>query len=269
MGEGSFPLAPDPGMSRRNTYLLGGVAAVAGIAMLVFAIAALTSGDDESTSPNRGAGRQTATQTPSPPSGAIGGGAKNAPSAPSGTNVRGEAIHRDLARRRPVRAPDFSAEILQDGSIPQVLKGPFDRAANGGKLVMSKLRGTPVVLYFFSSRCAPCRADTRLVETTWTRWGPRGVLFVGVSVKDAPGSAEALLRQYDVTYPAVLDRSGEIATRYGTITLPQTFFVSSSGDIVGEVAGSPSVRQLEVGTAAAKSGETFGSEQGGSRIPIQ
>jgi hypothetical protein len=256
-------------MSRRNTYLLGGLTAVAGIAMLVFAITALTSGDDDSTSSDRGAQERPIARTPPPPTGATGGGTKRAAGEPSGTNARGAAIHQDLARRRPVRAPDFSAEVIQDGSIPQALKGPFDRAQNGGRLVMSRLRGTPVVLHLFSSRCAPCRADTRLVETTWKRWGPRGVLFVGISVKEPPGSAEAVLRQYDVTYPAVLDRSGEVAKRYGATALPQTFFVSSGGDIVGEVAGSPSLRQLEVGTAAAKSGESFGSEQGTSRVPLQ
>ncbi|MGH2980238.1 MAG: TlpA family protein disulfide reductase, partial [Solirubrobacterales bacterium] len=72
----------------------------------------------------------------------------------------------------------------------------------------------------------------------------------------------------DLTYPAILDRSGQIAERYGVTALPQTFFISAGGDIVGEVAGSPSIRQLELGTAAAKSGKPFGSEQGSSRMPL-
>jgi peroxiredoxin len=257
-------------MSRRNTYLLGGLAAAAGLAMLVFAIVALTSGDDDSTS-DRGAQERPTARTPSPPGGATGtdGETKRDSSEPSAVNARGAAIQRALARRRPVKAPDLSAEILQRGSIPLALRGPFERAESGGRLDISRLRGTPIVLHLSSSRCAPCRPDTVLVRTTWNRWGPRGVLFVGVSVKEPPGAAKAVLRQYDVTYPVVLDRDGEIAKRYGATALPHTFFISSGGNIVGEVAGSPSVRQLEVGTSAAKSGDTFGSEQGTSRIPIQ
>ena len=59
-------------------------------------------------------------------------------------------------------------------------------------------------------------------------------------------------RQYDLTYPAISDRSGESRSAYGVTALPETFFISAGGDIVGEVAGSPSVRQLEMGAAAAR-----------------
>jgi len=58
-------------MSRRNTYLLGGLAVVAGIAMVVVAIVALTSGGDESTpSSDRNAPERPITPSPSPPKGA-------------------------------------------------------------------------------------------------------------------------------------------------------------------------------------------------------
>jgi peroxiredoxin len=260
-------------MSRRNTYLLGGLAVVAGIAMVVIAIVALTSGDDSTPGSERNATEQPVTETPSPPAGEGPGGEAGAgdqgEDEPAGSNARGTDIRRDLARRRPVRAPDFSAEVIHEGSVPGPLEDPFRRATEGGALDMSRLRGTPVVLHLWSSQCTPCRADTRLVETTWKRWGPREVLFVGMNVNESAGSAKAVIRQYDLTFPGVLDRKGQIAERYGASALPQTFFISAGGDIVGEVVGGPSVRQLEVGTAAAKSGEPFGSEQGSSRVPLR
>ena len=182
-------------MSRRNTYLLGGLAVVAGIAMLVFAIVALTR-----TTTTRL--RQRTRRAGAPDR------ADTLPAPVDRRRAKREAKSRRHQRSRsgdppgprapPARAgPDFSAEIIQQGSIPQALRGPFDRAPPRRKLDMSKLRGTPVVLHVWSSRCAPCRADTRLVEATWKRWGPRGVLFIGVSVKESAGAAEAVLRQYD------------------------------------------------------------------------
>ena len=63
------------------------------------------------------------------------------------------------------------------------------------------------------------------------------------------------------------DGSGRVADAYGVTGLPETFFISSTGEMVGHVAGSPSVRQMELGTAAARTGRAFGSEQGGSREP--
>jgi peroxiredoxin len=252
-------------MSRRNTYLLGGLAVVAGVAMLVIAIVVLSGGDESTSTTSESTTERpiTSSETPAaPPSG------EQPAQEPSGSAARGAGIGRELAQRRPVRAPGFSAELIYDGSIPQALKEAFGRASGGGRLDMSKLRGTPVVLHLWSTGCAACRADGRLVEATWKRWGPRGVLLVGASVKESPAAAKTVIRQYDLTYPEISDRSGQVAELYGASALPQTFFISAAGDIVGEVVGSPSVRQLEVGTAAAESGKPFGSEQGNSRVPL-
>jgi hypothetical protein len=255
-------------MSRRNTYVLGGLTAVAGIALLVFAVVALTSGGDDSTSRSERDGAEQIAPTPGGAGDQGGGGPDRSES--SGTNARGADVSRDVAARRLVRAPNFSAEVIQEGSIPRALKRPFERATRGGRIDMSKLRGTPVVLHVWSSQCSPCRGGTRLVEATWKRWGPRGVLFMGVHLNESAGvAAEPVLRQYELTYPAVWDRSDQITERYGVTVLPQMFFVSAGGDIVGEVVGTPSVRQLEVGAAAAKSGKPFGSEQGTTRLPLR
>jgi peroxiredoxin len=250
-------------MSRRNTYLLGGLAVLAGVVMLVVAISGLTSDGDGSTTANEpnAPERPLSPGSPAPP-------ANGSEAEPSGTEAQGEEIRRNLARRRPVKAPDFAAELIHAGTLPKSLQEPFERAAAKDSLELSQLRGTPVVLYMWSSQCAPCRADTRLVEATWKRWGPRGVMFVGANVKESAAAARAVIGQYDLTYPGISDRSGEIAAQYGVTALPQTFFISSEGDIVGEVAGSPSVRQLELGSSSADSGRTFGAEQGSSRVPV-
>lgn len=232
--------------------------------MLVVAISSLTSDGDDSTPANeRNAPERQITPGSAPPAAGDGSQAE-----PSGTKTEGEGIRLSLARRRPVRAPDLSAQLIHAGTLPQSLQAPFERAAAKDALDLSELRGTPVVLHLWSSKCAPCRANARLVEATWKRWGPRGVLFVGASVNESADAARAVIRQYDLTYPGISDRSAEIAKRYGATVLPQTFFISAGGDIVGEVAGSPSVRQLELGASSAESGRPFGAEQGSSRVPL-
>jgi peroxiredoxin len=252
-------------MSRRNTYLLGGLSVLAGIVMLVVAISALTSDGDDGSPPADERNAPERPLTPGSPPPAAGGGSDE----PSGTRAEGSAIQRNLSRRRRVRAPDFSATLIHAGTVPAPLEDAFERATTRDALDLAELRGTPVVLHLWSSRCTPCRGDARLVEATWQRWAPRGVLFVGASVNDSPAAAEEVIRQYNLTHPGVLDRNGAIAKRYGATVLPQTFFISAGGDVVGEVAGSPSVRQLETGAAAAESGRVFGAERGGGGVPLR
>jgi hypothetical protein len=253
-------------MSKRSTYLLGALAVAAGVALLVAAIVGLSSDGGDSVGQNeRTAPEVPITEGSEPPAGDTNGDQPGGQES-SGTNAQGAAIRRELSRGELVRAPDFSLNVIHEGTLPARLREPFRGARSGDELQLSKLRGTPVVLHMSSSRCLPCRADSRLVESTWKRWGPRGVMFLGVAVNDP--SAEAVIRQYRLTHPFVSDGDGNVADRYGATALPHAVFITAGGDIVGEVAGSPSVRQLELGTAAARSGESFGAEQGSSRIPL-
>ena len=130
----------------------------------------------------------------------------------------------------------------------------LSEAVAGGSLALTRLRGSPVVLHVWSSACGPCRSDARLIETTWQRWGRRGVAFVGLSVDESEAAAARFAREYGLSYPIVRDPGGRVADAFGVTTLPETFFISSTGDIVGSVAGSPSVGQMEQGTAGRPHG---------------
>jgi peroxiredoxin len=239
-------------MTKRNTYLLGGAAIAVGIALIVIALTSL-SDDGGSGSSSPAVGGQ-----PTSPSPETGNGA--------GVSPRGRSLSKAIKQRRRVRAPGFAVEVIDEGSAPaQTPK--LSQAVAGGSLALTKLRGSPVVLHVWSSACGPCRSDARLIETTWQRWGRRGVAFVGLNVDESEEAAIRFAREYHVSYPIVRDPGGRVADAFGVTSLPATFFISSTGDIVGSVAGSPSVSQMELGTAAARTGRTFGSEQGGSREP--
>jgi len=255
-------------VSKRNTYLLGALAVAAGVTLLVAAIIGLSSDDgaDSAGQNERAAPEVPITEGSEPPPGSANGDQPGGQES-SGTNAQGAEIQRELSRGDLVRAPDFSLDVIHEGTVPARLREPFRNARSANALQLAKLRGTPVVLHMTSSRCPPCRVDSRLVESTWKRWGPRGVMFLGIAVDDS--SAEEVIRQYRITHPVLADGDGEVADRYGATALPHTVFITAGGDIVGEVAGSPSVRQLELGTAAARSGESFGAEQGSTRIPLR
>ena len=250
-------------MSKRMTYLLGGAAIAVGVALIVIAFTSL-SGDDGGggggeSSATRPAERPSAPERPSTPP------AQERRKAP-GTAARGKQLSKAVAERRPVRAPGFAVEVVDDGSVPSQA-GSLQNAVAGGSFALAALRGSPVVLHMWSSRCGPCRADARLVESTWRRWGRRGVAFVGLSVGDSEGAVRRFAREYDLSYPVARDAGGRVADAYGVTTLSQTFFISGGGNVIGQITGSPSASQMEQGTAAVRADRAFGSQQGGSRVP--
>lgn len=137
-------------------------------------------------------------------------------------------------------------------------------ALRDGQLALSELKGHPVVLNIWASWCVPCREEAPILERAWRRWGPRGVYFLGLDTQDVPEDAQAFLREYGITYPSVREPSNGIARAYGSTGLPESFFISDRGRIVGHVLGVVSSQQLAAGARAAKSGRILGATDGGA-----
>src|SRR5438552_1774978 len=68
--------------------------------------------------------------------------------------------------------------------------------------LLSRLRGTPVVLNVWGSWCGPCRLEGPHLATAARRYGRR-VQFLGLDVKDSLGPARAFIRQMGWPYPSV------------------------------------------------------------------
>ena len=98
-------------------------------------------------------------------------------------------------------------------------------------MVLSDLRGRPVVINFWASWCAPCIDEAPDLERAWRRYLDDDVVFIGVDIQDADESARAFIEEFNITYPNGRDEDGTITVDYGVIGLPVTFFVNRNGII--------------------------------------
>lgn len=173
-------------------------------------------------------------------------------------------IDDSLAAARPVPAPPLTLPVLL-GPSGSPAAPVAARAAADGRVSLAELRGSPVALNFWASWCVPCRDEAPLLQRTWRAQGPGGALVVGVNQQDITDDALAFTRQLGVTYLNVRDRGNGVARRYGATGLPETFFISPSGRVVGHVIGVVSPGQLREGLAAARAGRPLGVRDGGER----
>jgi cytochrome c biogenesis protein CcmG/thiol:disulfide interchange protein DsbE len=174
-----------------------------------------------------------------------------------------------LARAEAVAAPGFELDVLQRGRVPAPLTPVVDRAAADGRVALSELRGTPVVLNFWASWCDPCRVEAPVLERGWRQTGPQGVLFLGLDMQDVRGDAREFLREFSISYPNVREAGKETSRRYGMTGLPETFFISARGQVVGHVIGALTRDQLRAGVAAARTGRPAQASEGGERQPAR
>jgi len=181
------------------------------------------------------------------------------------TKAQDTTIDDSLARSRAVPAPAFELPVLQRGAAGSAAAARVAPALSDGRLALRELRGTPVVLNFWASWCVPCREEAPALERGWREQGRRGVLFLGLNMQDITDDARAFIRDFGLTYPNVRDRGNEVARRYGATGLPETFFISATGNVVAHVIGVVSAQQLRDGVAAAQAGRPLGVKEGGER----
>jgi len=118
------------------------------------------------------------------------------------------------AGKRPA-APRLSGELLE-----------------GGRYELSQDRGQVVVINFWGSWCAPCRAEIDDLEQVYLATKDRGVRFLGINVRDDRDKAKAF-HLGKVTYPSVIDPSSKLALDFDIPpnTIPATIVLDREGRI--------------------------------------
>ncbi len=81
----------------------------------------------------------------------------------------------------------------------------------GQHLSLSSYRGDTVVINFWGSWCAPCRAEAPALGQLARKLAADDVRFVGIDIRDQPDSAQAFMQTFNVSYPSLNDPDDEIA----------------------------------------------------------
>jgi len=83
----------------------------------------------------------------------------------------------------------------------------------GGSYDVSRDRGQVVVVNFWGSWCAPCRAEADDLEATYQATKASGVTFLGINVQDSKDKAIAF-EEGRVTYPSLFDPASRQALKF-------------------------------------------------------
>ena len=103
-------------------------------------------------------------------------------------------------------------------------------------------RGKIVILNFWASWCAPCRAE----HPTLMQLAGQGVPIFGVNFRDNPDNAQAFLDELGNPYTMIgADPAAEMSLDWGVYGLPETFVVGPDGVVIARLAGPLTQRNLQ------------------------
>jgi cytochrome c biogenesis protein CcmG/thiol:disulfide interchange protein DsbE len=110
----------------------------------------------------------------------------------------------------------------------------FDLPALEGddRVTVAEYLGKPMVINFWATWCGPCREEAPLLEQASRKYGDRGVVFIGVDIRDFTGDAKKFVAKYGVSYAIGYDGPAKLWEPWGITGLPETFFVGRDGTIV-------------------------------------
>ena len=107
---------------------------------------------------------------------------------------------------------------------------------NNEKISNNKLQGNFLLINFFASWCAPCKAEHPLFFEIKKEF-PK-LLILGVDHKDKKEDVMLYLDNYGNPYDYIgIDDQGLVGLEFGVFGLPETFIVNTSGKIIYKYLG--------------------------------
>ncbi len=100
---------------------------------------------------------------------------------------------------------------------------------------LSSMQGKVVLIDFWASWCAPCRASNPYIQKLYSKYKDKGFEVIGVSLDTKQKEWLKAIKQDRLKYTQVIDNSGwrsKVAERYFVELLPTNFLVDRTGKIV-------------------------------------
>lgn len=102
---------------------------------------------------------------------------------------------------------------------------------DGTTVTNADLAGRPYVVNFWASWCGPCRQEMPLLDNLQQRYSKLGFSVVGVNVDKDSALANKLLKDIPVTFPVLLDYTGNVSASYNVSSMPTTVIIDRDGNV--------------------------------------
>lgn len=139
---------------------------------------------------------------------------------------------------------DKTPARISDNTAPQAGFSAPDftlKTAAGETYTLSELRDQAILVNLWATWCPPCRAEMPTIEKIYQEYKDEGLIVLGVDMtyQDDPSAVIPFAKEYALTFPILLDETGNVASAYQLRSLPSSYFINRAGIIQEVVIGGP------------------------------
>ncbi|OXS79357.1 redoxin domain-containing protein [Domibacillus enclensis] len=117
------------------------------------------------------------------------------------------------------RAPDFKLQTM-----------------DGEEVNLSDYKGKKVFLNFWATWCPPCKAEMPHMQAFYEEQ-PEDVEILAVNLEESTEKAADFAKQYELTFPILMDADGTVAETYEVYTIPTTYVLNEDGTVHQKIVG--------------------------------
>ncbi len=115
----------------------------------------------------------------------------------------------------------------------------------GENISLGALRGQVVLINFWATWCPPCRLEMPFLEAAYERYKDQGFTVLAVDQQESPQAVRAYFQELGLSFPVVVDGTGEVSSLYRVLALPTSYFIDRNGVVQIMHRGAMTQQQLE------------------------
>jgi len=100
----------------------------------------------------------------------------------------------------------------------------------GQEVRLSKLRGRPVLLHFWTTWCRPCRREMGYLQKAFKEKG-KEINFLAINLGEPAGKVREFVNKEGIDFTIALDKGMVVKNIYNIRYIPTTFFIDEQGVI--------------------------------------
>jgi peroxiredoxin len=116
---------------------------------------------------------------------------------------------------------------------------------DGNEVALGDHLGDVVLVNFWATWCAPCRAEIPDFEEAYRFYKDQGFIILGVNQQEAPQVVEPFVAELGMTYPVLLDQRGQLMKEYRILGMPTSLLIDRDGVIQLRHTGIMTASELE------------------------